>query len=279
MKKTTSLSLTALSVVAMLAFSNCKKEQTAISSYSPTSTSLTTASGFTFTDDRINAIVKDLSQNSYSLSFEKPYYDAGITQTAYGADNYLAYVDPQDLICPDPIRLKFRRIPIWKRPNFVLPTCPDMIIDVIKWKEIREVLAKADPAQFGELKKLDILGGGAFFATEKLTSQYKTMQLDKIDGLTKDLNQERFLMLNQPGDFTGGFTRNFYGNADLNEVVLRPKRIDLKDLFRPILKGCFDPQILAIIRERLQRMDPVAFQGLEVTPVMDDKSIGLLGFN
>jgi hypothetical protein len=279
MKKTTSLSLTALSVVALLAFSNCKKEQTVAGTYSPTSTRLTTASGFTFTDDRIDAIVKDLSQDSYSLSFEKPNYGAGITRTAYGADNYLAYVDPQDLICPDPIRLKFKRIPIWKRPNFILPTCPDMIIDIIKWKEIREVLAKADPAQFGDLKNLDILGGGAFFATEKFTSQYKTMQLDKIDRLTGDLNQESFLMLNQPGDFTGGFTRNFYGNADLNEIVLRPKRIDLKELFRPILKGCFDPRILSIIRERLQTMDPVAFKGLQVTPVMDDKNIAVLGFN
>ena len=132
MKKTTSLALTALSVVAMLAFSNCKKEQTTFGTVSPTINRLTTESGFTFTDDRINAIVKDLALDSYSLSFEKAIPSGGITQTAYGADNYLAFADPQDLICPDPIRLRFKRIPIWKRPNFILPTCPDMTIDIVK---------------------------------------------------------------------------------------------------------------------------------------------------
>ena len=278
MKKTTSLALTALGVVAMLAFSNCKKEQTTFGTVSPTINRLTTESGFTLTDDRINAIVKDLAIDSYSLSFEKAIPSGGITQTAYGADNYLAFVDPQDLICPDPIRFRFRRIPIWKRPNFILPTCPDMTIDIIKWKELREVLVKADPAQFGELKNLNMLGGGAFFATPQFTSQYAKMELDKIDALTKDLDGERYLMLNNPGDYSGGFTRTFYGFADLNANVFRPKRTNLRDVLKPTLKGCFDPQILSIIRERLQRMDPITFKGLQVTPLGDDKSIGVLGF-
>jgi hypothetical protein len=280
MKQTSSLALTAITLAAVLTFSNCKKEQTAFGVTSPVTTQLTSQTDYALvTGDRINEIMKDVAYDSYSFSFEKPNYSAGITQTAYGADNYLAFVDPQDLICPDPIKYRFKRIPIWKRPNIVLPTCPDMAIDVIKLKEVQELLMKADPAQFSDLHQLQTQNGGAFLATKTFTSPYPTMQLDKIDGLTRDLNPESYLLLNNPGDFTGGFTRTFYGYADLNERVFKPRRTNLRDVLKPTLKGCFDPIILSIIRERLQRMDPVAFKELNVTPLGEDKSIGVLGFN
>lgn len=280
MKQATSLALTAISLATVLTFSNCKKEQTTFSTLAPTTSRLTTASEFSpLPGDRINAIVNDMAYDSYSFSFEKAMPSAGITQTAYGADNYLAFVDPQDLICPDPIKFRYKRIPIWKRPNIIWPTCPDMTIDILKWKEIREVLVKADPSQFSELSNLQILDGGAFFSTPKFASQFKSLQLDKIDAITKDLNPESYLLLNNPGDFTGGFTRNFYGYADLNAKVFRPRRTNLRDVLKPTLKGCFDPIILSIIRDRLQRMDPIAFRGLNVSALGDDKSIGVLGFN
>ena len=280
MKQTSSLALTAIMVAAVLTFSSCKKDLTTFGVISPETRQLTSTTDYALTSgDRINEIVKDMAYDSYSFSFEKPNYSAGITQTAYGADNYLAFVDPQDLICPDPIRYRFKRIPIWKRPVMIQPTCPDMAIDIIKLKEVKDLLVKADPAQFGDLRELQMLNGGAFLVTKTFTSQYPTMQLDKIDGLTKDLNPESYLLLNNPGDFTGGFTRTFYGYADLNERVFKPRRTNLRDVLKPTLKGCFDPIILSIIRERLQRMDPVAFKELNVTPLGDDKTIGVLGFN
>src|SRR5690349_2902211 len=53
----------------------------------------------TTTDDRIDAIMKDLSVNSYSLNFDQAMPESGITRTAYGVDNYLAFADPQILKC------------------------------------------------------------------------------------------------------------------------------------------------------------------------------------
>src|SRR6476620_11208670 len=64
--------------------------------------------------DRIDAIVSDLSVDSYSLHFSKTYPKSGITKAAYGSDTYLAFADPQDVICGEPIRLKYPRVPIWR---------------------------------------------------------------------------------------------------------------------------------------------------------------------
>src|SRR6187431_873469 len=54
--------------------------------------------------ERLDDIVKDLNKESYSLSFETAMPEKGISQTQYGAESFLAFADPQDLICPDPIR-------------------------------------------------------------------------------------------------------------------------------------------------------------------------------
>jgi hypothetical protein len=153
MKHRITFALAVTSVAAMLAFTSCKKDfiggndannenNVALASRSTAITSF----------DRIDAIVKDLSLDSYSFSFSKAMPEAGVTKTAYGADNYLVYADPQDLICPEPIIFRYKKIPIWKRPNFIQPTCPDMSIDIKKLTQVQNVIAKADPAQYGSLK-------------------------------------------------------------------------------------------------------------------------------
>jgi hypothetical protein len=276
MKHRISLKLIATGVVAMLAFSNCKKSLTATdeSSFANQAFAGTEAAQLT---DRIDAIVKDLSKDRYSFSFEKPIQNGGITRTAYGADNYFTFADPQDLICPDPIRIRYKKVPIWRRPTWIWPTCPDMIIDLSKISRIQEVLAKADFAQFGSLKGIKTSNGGVLLASEKFTRNYSNIQLDRMDAITRDLDHARFVVLGSPDIAMGGaLSRTFYGYADLNSIVFRPYQTNLRDLIRPTLKGCFDPLILRTIRERLMQFNAQAYRGLEVKQFGQRNSIAVL---
>ena len=279
MKHRISITLAAISVVAMLTFTSCKKEQPGSNTgrdgnndqaYTGVSTAITSF-------DRIDAIVKDLSLDSYSFSFDKAMPGAGVTKTAYGANNYLVYADPQDVICPDPIRFRYKKIAIWKRPNFIQPTCPDMAIDINKLTQVQDIIAKADPAQYGALRGIKISNGGAALAGDKFIKSYANLQLDKVDAMTKDLDPSRFVLLGAADNIYGGaFTRGFYGYADLNALVFKPYRTNLGDLIKPTLKGCFDPIILNVIRERLVQFNSRMYNGLTVTPLEQNKSFAVL---
>jgi len=277
MNRSTLTTLSALSIVAFVAFTNCKKETPpeAIGVIQNREDAEIPGAVIPPTD-RIGAIVKGLAVNNYSLHFSKTYPEAGITKTGYGTNSYYAFADPQDLICPEPIRLKFKKIPVWRIPTYIPPTCPDMIIDINKLHQINELLVAADPGLYKGLKEVKFVDGGGLVATSAFTNQYARASLDKMDNLFSDLNPESYVLMNGKSDLVGGFTRNFYGYADLNKLIFRPYRINLKDILKPRLKGCFDPIVLDIIRERLQKVDPVVFGGLNVTQLPQDKSIGVL---
>ena len=280
MKHRISITLAATSVAAMLAFTSCKKDQpydVANGDGNSNSQAYTGRTTAITAPDRIDAIVKDLSLDSYSFSFSKPMPNAGITRTAYGADNYLVYADPQDLICPEPIRIRYKSIAIWKRPNFIQPTCPDMAIDVNKLTQVQDIIAKADPAQYGALKGIKISNGGAALAGGQFIKSYSGLQLDKLDAMTKGFDPARYILLGAPDNIKGGaFTRSFYGYADLNALVFKPYKTNLGDLLKPTLKGCFDPLILKAIREQLIQINPEIYKGLTVTPLAQNKSIAVL---
>jgi hypothetical protein len=278
MKHRISIALVATGVAATLAFTSCKKD---LATNDGASNLNSVASAGRSTDisapDRIDAIVKDLSLDSYSFSFSKPIPNAGITKTAYGADNYLVYADPQDLICPEPIRIRYKKVPIWKRPDFIQPTCPDMAIDVNKLTQVEQIMAKADPAQYGALKGIRISNGGAALAAQNFIKGYASLQLDKLDAMTKDLDPSRFVLLGAADNINGGaFTRGFYGYADLDALVFQPYKTNLRIIIKPTIKGCFDPQTLKIIRERLVEFNSRMYKGLTVTPLPQDKSIAVL---
>ena len=231
------------------------------------------------TGDRIYEIIKDLSTDSYSLHFGKTYPDYGITQATYGANSYLAFADPQDVICPDPIRLRYKQIPIWRRPDIVWPTCPDMTPDIYKLSQIQELLISADPLRFKTLKQVKFINQeGGFLGTSAFFKQFPAMQYDKIDDATANLSLDKFLMLNDPRSLGTAATRSFYGYANLNDIVLKPYKKSLKDIFKPTLKGCFDPETLKILMSRLQSIDPAYYKSLTLTSLPENKSIGLLSF-
>lgn len=226
--------------------------------------------------DRLAEILKDLDRESYSLSFDKAIDGAGIKQTSYGAESLLAFADPQDLICPEPFRLKIRRVPIWRIPIRVLPTCPTMI-PFEKFNGINEFLAKADPAQFGSMKAIKVDGGGALLATERFTASFANAKLDKYDEALSNLDGAKFLILNAGGGGdTLGMPRDFYGYGDINSAVLKKYKVSLKDILKPQLKGCFDILVLERLKELLGRVNPTTYRDLTVTPLAQDKNIGIL---
>ncbi|MEO8765524.1 MAG: hypothetical protein ABI416_14595 [Ginsengibacter sp.] len=278
MKHRISISLAAASVAALLTFTSCKKDIPFNDAGANGNSDVALSREAAITSpDRIDAIVKDLSLDSYSFSFNQAIPTAGITRTGYGADNYYVFADPQDLICPEPIRLRYKKIPLYKRPNFIVPTCPDMSIDIVRLKEIQQIMVKADPKQYGSLQQIRISNGGAALASGQVIKNYSTMQLDKFDGLTKDLDPSRFVMLNATDNAKGGlFTRGTYGYADLYTLIFRPYKLTLKDIIKPTIKGCFDPLILKTIRERLVESNPAMYKSLTVTQLPQDKSIGML---
>ena len=275
MKTSLSLALSA-SLACALLFTNCTKDNMNPAESVNAENSSNAITG----EDRIDAIVKDLSIDSYSLSFTKTYPKFGITKTAYGAGSYLAYVDPQDVICGDPIRLKYKLIPIWRRPNIIWPTCPDMTPDIYKLGQIQELLMSANPRLYKTLKQVKFINQeGGFLGTDAFRQQFPAMKLDKIDDATANLSLDKFLMLNDPANLGSGATRSFYGYANLNDIVLRPYKKSLQDIFKPTLKGCFDPEILKALISRLQSIDPSYYKGLTLTALPENRGIGIMSFN
>ena len=280
MKRTFSFPLAVTVFSIVLGFTNCKKEQAGRFNDSATETNgLTSFTSLTATtEDRIDAIVKDLAQSDYSLSFDKPIPTSGITKTNYGATSYVVYADPQDLICGDPIFKYYQKyVPIWKLPQFIVPTCPDMIPFPLQFEKINELLQKADPAQFKGLQGIKLASGGILMANETFTRQYASLKADKVDEIIKGLNPERFILFGDPAKTNGFFTRKAYGFANVNDIVFKPYKKSLQDIIpKPILIGCFDPEILAVIKEGFQKVNPATYKGLGVNPIAETRSIATL---
>lgn len=274
--------VTLLALAVIITLASCSKNwqqpaQTAVGI--PPSGTLASAVTAAIREDRIDSIMKGVSADNYSFSFDKTYSASGISRTAYGADNYLVFADPQDVICGEPLRYQIKKVPIYKRPNFVVPTCPDMSIDIWKLGQIQELLIKADPAQFRTAKQIRLADGKALLATEKFTSQYANLKSDKFDALSADLSPEKFILLGNADVANGGvFARNFHGWADLNAIFFQKYKLNLKDILKPTQKGCFDPLILKVIRERLVEQNAALYKNLTVTPLPQDKNIAVLSY-
>lgn len=277
MRTPLSLALSA-SLACTFLFTNCTKEK-----MNPAESSSTeNASSAIVTEDRIDAIVKDLSVDSYSLHFNKTYPESGITKTAYGSNTYLAFADPQDVICGDPIRLRYPRVPIWRRPTVAPwpPTCPDMTPDIYKLGQIQEILMKANPKLYGTLKQVKFVNQeGGFLAADVFFKNFSALKTDKIDDATANLKLDKFLMLNDAANLGTGATRNFYGYADLNELVFKPYKKSLKDILKPTLKGCYDPETLKALISQLQKIDPSYYKSLTLTYLPENRQIGIMSLN
>lgn len=277
MKTPLSLALSA-SFACALFFTNCTKDNMNPGERVNAENSSNATTG----GDRITAIVKDLSVDSYSLNFNKAYPESGINKKHYGSDTYLAFADPQDVICGDRIRVRYPKVPIWRRPAVAPwpPTCPDMTPDIYKLEQIQELLISANPKLYGTLKPVKFINqDGGFLAADAFFKRFAAMQYDKIDDATANIRLDKFLMLNDQANLGPGATRNFYGYADLNEIVFKPYKKTLKDILPTQLKGCFDPETLKLLRDQLQRIDPTYYKSLTLTSLPENKQIGILTLN
>jgi|GEM_PF-2854240 len=267
--------LTLSGVLGVLCFSNCTKDQNA-----PVNTDAAIAAqpraGVTLaTPDRIDAIVKDLATENFSLSFAKTSPSTGITKTSYGADGYVQLASPDKLKLSVDVSRYQKYVPIWKRPNFIQPTCPDMSIDPRVLENLKQYLIKANPVEFSGLVEIPFIKSGGFLATEKFIGQYANLKPDTFDKIAAGLDGARFLMLT---DANSGreFTRSFHGYANINDIVMKPYKKNWKDIFKPTIKGCFDPIILKTIKERLEKINPAAYASLTITPLAENRSIAVM---
>lgn len=232
----------------------------------------------------LDSIVKDLATDNYSLSFDKTYPEFGISKTAYGSDNFLVYADPQDVICPEPSRLRFpkAKVPVYVIPKIVLPTCPTMI----PWdfsEKLADLIQKADPNVFAGLKPIKVDGGKALLANDKFTAQYASLKADKMDdSVLNNLNADKYLLLMAPDKQYAGFERGFYGNANINQLAAsgtaKQSGSRLKDFFRPVYIGCFDPEIMTVLKSKLELINPQVFKSLQINQVQENARAATLSF-
>ena len=136
---------------------------------------------------------------------------------------------------------------------------------------------EADPAEFAGLKQIKLIDSkNVLLANDKFTAQFASLKPDMLDdSVMNGLDNSKFLLLESPGNLTSGFTRNFYGNARLDNITLE-KKIPFGKIFRPILIGCFDPQILATLKDKLAAINPAVYKSLELTKLQEDNTIGVL---
>lgn len=266
--------LTASCILGVVCFTNCKKEQDAPAFTESATVAAPVSTVSIATVDRIDEIVKDLAKENYSLGFAKTSPSIGITKTSYGTPGYVRLSSSDILKLSAELRRYQKYVPIWKRPTFVQPTCPEMVIDPRVLENIRQYLVKADPSQFSGLIEVGFVTGGGFMATEKFVSQYANLKPDAFDNATAGLDGARFLMLT---DVNGReFTRSFHGYANINDIVFKAYRKNWTDIFKPTLKGCFDPIVLKSIKEKLQQINPAAYSSLTITPLAENKSIAVM---
>jgi len=267
--------LTISCALGIVCFTNCKKEQEAPAfTESATVAAPVSSVSLATTPDRIDAIVKDLALENYSLSFAQTSPTIGITRTSYGTQGYVRLANPDNVKLSAELRKYQRYVPIWKRPTFVQPTCPEMVIDPRVLENLRQYLVKADPSQFSGLIEVGFVTGGGFLASEKFVGQYANLRPDAFDNAAAGLDGARFLMLT---DVNGReFTRSFHGYANINDIVLKPYKKNWADIFKPTLKGCFDPIVLKSIKEKLQQINPATYSSLTITPLAENKSIAVM---
>jgi len=228
--------------------------------------------------DRLDDIVKDISADSYSLSFAKTNPDHGITKTSYGTESFIVYADPQDIICPEPWRIRFPKstVPVFRFPTMVRPiiTCPEFV--PIKFGDrVKKILTEADPQEFSGIRQIKLVDGeNVLLANEKFTSQYASLKADMIDdSILNGLDYNKFLLLQDPGNLSPGFTRYFYGNASMS-ATSGTEKIDF-GRFRPVLIGCLDSKTLTSIRDRFVAWKP-EFNKWQLTKSQNDSTVAVL---
>jgi hypothetical protein len=273
------LLLAGVAGIAALSLFSCKKEQQAIA---PSSNNSTTEAGARLAGtDELDAILKDLSPDTYLLAFDGLPANNYITRARYGnVSEETQYFGPGGRPpFPELAKIGYEKIPfrrIW------IKTCPTMIPYLDIASRAAALAQKADPKQFFDLGVFEVAKGQQLLATKSFLAAGARLLPDVVDQKVIGQSSLGKFRLSIPAGTLPYFTRGFYGTADITQVPSAGARLTIynglkwEDILRrrfPNLIGCFDPEILKDIRSKFARLD-TRFEKLAIEEVAGGAVIG-----
>ncbi|QHS61086.1 hypothetical protein [Chitinophaga agri] len=272
------LLLAGVTAMAALSLFSCKKEQQSAPLSSINST--TTAGGRTAGTDELDAILKDLSPDTYLLTWEGLPANNYITKATYGSlSDETQYFGPGGRPpFPELAKIGYEKIPFRK---IWIKTCPTMIPYLDIAKRVGELAVKVDPKQLFDLGVYEVGRGQQLLATKTFLAAGARLPADVVDQKVIGASSLAKFRLSVPAGAYPYFTRGFYGTADITQFpagarVTLYTGLKWEDILRkrfPNLIGCFDPQILRDIRSRFARLD-ARFEKLAIEEVAGGAVIG-----
>jgi hypothetical protein len=228
-------------------------------------------------DDQLDAILKGLSPETYLLKFDGLAANPYITKSIYG--NLSEEVQYAGSPSPALQNIGYTKTP-WKK--IWIKTCPDMIPYTDIAARAAELMKKADSKTFFDVTTVAI-GRQNIIATQTFLKAAAAMQPDIVDNRVVgklDLNKFRIAL---PAGTTFPYaTRGFYGIGDITQAA--PTAVSVagtgtptwESILRrkfPNMIGCFDPEILRVIRANFVTLDK-RFAPMDVVEVPGGAMLG-----
>jgi hypothetical protein len=273
------LLLAGVAGIATLALFSCSKEQQSAPQSSAVST--TVAGGRTTGTDEMDAILKDLAPETYLLAFDGLPANNYITKASYGSlSEETQYFGPGGRPpFPELAKIGYEKIPFRK---IWIKTCPTMIPYLDIASRAAALAQKVDPKQLFDLGVYEVGRGQQLLATKSFLTAGARLLPDVIDQKVIGQTQLSQFRLSIPTGAYPYFTRGFYGTADITQVPSAGARLTIynglkwEDILKkkyPNLIGCFDPEIMKSLRDKLARFDS-RFEKLGIEEVAGGVVIG-----
>jgi hypothetical protein len=269
-------------IAALSLFSCTKDKNTPDQSLLPQSSN--TAGARAAGTDELDAILKDLSPETYLLSFDGLPANNYITKARYGtfSDEEFCGTPPYPNPFPELYKIGYTSgIPFKK---IWIKTCPTMI----PFKDIAAraalLMQKADSKTFADLAITEIGPNQQLLATKSFLTAASRLQPDAVDKALAGQNLKGFRLTLPAGTKLPAFTRGFYGIGNIDQipdaggarVISKYVGLKWKDILGkrfPNLIGCFDPIIMKDIRAQLTRIDK-NFATLNIEEVANGAILG-----
>jgi hypothetical protein len=268
-----------VATMAALSLFSCRKEQ---QSNPQSSTNATTEAGSrTAGTDELDAILKDLSPDTYLLTWDGLPTNNYITKASYGSlSDETQYFGPGGRPpFPELAKIGYEKVPFKK---IWIKTCPTMIPYPEIAQRVSALAVKVDPKQLFDLGIYEVGKNQQLLATKSFLSAAGRLLPDVVDQKVIGTTSLAKFRLSIPAGAYPYFTRGFYGTADITQFPAGSARLTVynglkwEDILRkrfPNLIGCFDPQILKDIRSRFARLD-ARFDKLAIEEVAGGAVIG-----
>lgn len=259
---------------AALSLFSCQKDQTTPTGQSNLSANTDNVNARAAGSDAMDAILKDLPQEAYLLSFDPLPQNPYVTRNSYGSLSDETLYPADKFASPDLLKLGYKFIPIKK---IWIRTCPTMIPLYDIANRAASLLQKADSKTFADITTLTVNDKQNILATKSFLQAASRLQPDAIDAkVTANAPLEKFRIALPDGSKLPYFTRGFYGIGDIDQATPAARLADArlvltwKDLIRrkfPNMIGCFDIKYLKDIRANLISLDKrYAVLGIESVP-------------